>query len=162
MKITAAQIGAEQTQRQRGQARAQGDAQDGRQQAQDQSFAEHQSHALARRQAQHGQQGELRRAFDHAQGQSCMGQEGAGEERDQGQHGEVDAVGARQLSDPALCQRRVAGLHPGRQWQPGQELGSIRAGSQAQIDARDLAELAKHLLRRGDVHQDHGRGDGLA
>ena len=151
----AAQVAAEQAQRQRREGRAQRDTGRAAHSAQQQRLRQHQPQPLARREAEHAQQRKLLRAPRHAERQHREHQKRTGEQRHQRQHGQVHAVRARQVAGALGRVTGLGGGGPVRQPQRGDEGGVVGARAQAQVDAAEPALCAEQVLRGGDVH--HGQ-----
>ena len=154
--VAAAQIPAQQAQRQHGQGGAKRQTGTAAHQAQCQRFPQHQRHARFGAQAQHRQQGKLLRPLGHAEGQHREHQKCAGEQRHQRQHREVDAVGARELAQPLGGVARLAQAQAGRPARRGLQFAhqgpAVGARAQSQVNAAELAGTAKQILRSADVH----------
>ena len=166
-KVAAAEIAAQEAQREFRERGPECDAGHTADDAQQARFGQHQCLALARGHAEDGEQGQLRRTLRDAEGEHGIDQKRAGEQRDKCQHREVDAVGAREVVH-ALC--GIAGLggeHVARPVGQGLPLllhgGGLNAFAQLQIDAREVAAALEQILCGTNIHHGGGRarcGDG--
>ena len=163
--VAAAEVAAEQSQRERGERGADGEAGRAADRAEQRGFDQHEAQPLARAQPEHAEQRELRLALRDRQRQDREHQERAGEEGDQREHRQVHAVGARHVRDALRGFVGIGGAHAGRQRELAQHRRAVRAAHQPDVDAMQAAEPAERGLRAGDVdHRERRtrRGDAAA
>ena len=148
----AAEVAAEDAQRQGGDRRSEREAECAADDAEQGCFDDEEPLQLARGHAGHPQVGQLRAAGDRRLGLQREYEEAAGEQRHQRQHVQIDPVRARQVGHSRRFGVGAGDGHARRQVQGVRQSVDRGAGRELEVDARQLADTVEPPLRVAEIH----------